>query len=89
MLLLAGGKVVTLFSAPSYPMHQADGELPYHNSGSIVKLTAPDYATPAAHSFVAVVPRPPVSWLCARGGLEHACCWDAVEMRQAIAWCCL
>lgn len=77
---------MTLFSAPCYPMHQAAGELPFHNSGAVIKLTAPDYATPAARSFVAVLPRPKVGCLCSvwLPACMQACLWVAVRAQSAI-----
>lgn len=56
----AGGKLVTLFSAPCYPMFSAAGEEPFHNKAAIVHLSAPEYAEPEVLIFEAVLPRPQV-----------------------------
>jgi serine/threonine-protein phosphatase 5 len=58
--VFAGGKLVTLFSAPDYPQFIADGEDRYHNKAAVLHLTTPDYATPQVDSFEAVLPRPQV-----------------------------
>lgn len=68
MCTCAGGKLVTLFSSPCYPMHTPKDEQPFHNKGAVLHLTAPDYATPDVQQFEAVLPRPPVS-RCAKSAL--------------------
>lgn len=60
----AGGKLVTLFSAPDYPQFIADGEDRYHNKAAVLHLTGPDYCTPQVESFEAVLPRPQVRAHC-------------------------
>lgn len=60
-MLAAGGKLVTLFSAPDYPMFQAPCDERFHNKAAVLHLTAPDYATPDVQTFDAVLPRPKVS----------------------------
>jgi hypothetical protein len=57
----SGGKLVTLFSAPCYPMFTAPEDEPFRNQAAVLHLTAPDYATPDVQHFEALMPRPPVS----------------------------
>lgn len=77
--------MVTLFSAPCYPMHQAEGEEPFHNKGSVIHLTSPDYATPDVQHFEAVSPRPPVS-ACAVRVLSCTCnCFGALFVARTQA----
>lgn len=61
MLSLAGGKLVTLFSSPCYPMHTPKDEQPFQNKGAVLHLAAPDYASPLVQQFEAVFPRPPLT----------------------------
>lgn len=55
---------MTIFSAPDYPQFQLPGER-YSNLGAVLRLSAPDYATPAVLQFSASLPRPEVRALSA------------------------
>ncbi len=55
---------MTIFSAPDYPQFQLPGER-YSNLGAVLRLSAPDYATPAVLQFSASLPRPEVRGLSA------------------------
>lgn len=57
----AGGKLVTLFSSPCYPMHTPKDEQPFQNKGAVLHLAGPDYASPLVQQFEAVFPRPPLT----------------------------
>lgn len=49
---------MTVFSAPDYPQFQS-GER-YMNRAAVLRFQEPDYATPAALEYSALLPRPSV-----------------------------
>ena len=59
--VVAGGKLMTVFSAPDYPQFQADGEDRYNNVAAVAVLSSPGYHEPRFVQYSAVLPRPAVS----------------------------
>ncbi len=55
---MAGGKLVTVFSAPDYPQHMPAPR--FNNTAAVLLLTPPDWATPQFIEFEAYRPRPQV-----------------------------
>ena len=76
-------------------MHQAAGEEPFRNQGSVIHLSLPDYATPDVQHFDAVMPRPPVSALrcdtagmpCGLFGTRGACMHTLLQCMAAVGMC--
>lgn len=56
---MCAGKLVTIFSAPDYPQHQA-GDERFDNKASVLELKAPSYAEYDVITYGAV-PRPPAT----------------------------
>ena len=57
LILSAGGKLATVFSAPEYPYLCSPGEERLHGKGAVAVLSAPDWATPRFVQFEAALPR--------------------------------
>jgi hypothetical protein len=56
----AGGRLMTVFSAPDYPQFQVgDASQRFNNLGAALVLSGPDFATPEARQYGAA-PRPQV-----------------------------